>query len=155
MLIRPERITACDDAENEFVFQDPKTGENVGYNVRNVGTGMLGFAAAGITSAMSGVGGGTIKIPVMNVHMHMPMKAATATSSYVIGITAFSGAAVYLLGGVLDVYTAAVVILGAFAGSLIGLKMLPKIDTGSLRKYFSLLLLFLASVMILNTGGFL
>jgi len=109
--------------------------------------------AAGITSALSGVGGGTIKIPVMNVHMRIPMKVATATSSYVIGITAFSGAVVYLLSGVLDIETAAFVTIGAFVGSFMGLKILPRINAYSMRRYFSVLLLFLASVMLLRVGG--
>jgi uncharacterized membrane protein YfcA len=159
MFLRPERIItpARSDEGDDHVYHDSKTGEDVGYSVRNLRTGTLGFVAAGITSALSGVGGGTIKIPIMNVHMHMPMKAATATSSFVIGITALSGAAVYLLNGVLDehIQTAAIVVIGAFAGSLTGLKLLPKVNASSMRRYFSILLIFLASVMILNTGGFL
>ena len=155
MFLRPERLIPHDDppGADNFVYRDAKTDEEIRYNVRNAGTGMIGFMAAGITSALSGVGGGTIKIPVMNVHMRIPMKVATATSSYVIGITAFSGAAVYLLSGVLDIETAAFVTLGAFAGSLIGLKILPKINAYAMRRYFSVLLLFLASVMLLRVGG--
>ncbi|MDR0778756.1 MAG: sulfite exporter TauE/SafE family protein [Methanomassiliicoccaceae archaeon] len=159
MILRPERIIANDpsDKENDYVYHDTRTGDDIGYSVRNLRTGTVGFVAAGITSALSGVGGGTIKIPIMNVHMHMPVKAATATSSFVIGITALSGAAVYLLNGVLDehIQTAAAVVIGAIAGSLIGLRILPKINASSMRRYFSILLLFLASVMILNAGGFL
>jgi len=157
MFLRPERPISNDGtpAADDFVYHDAKTNEDIRYNVRNVGTGMLGFMAAGITSALSGVGGGTIKIPIMNVHMRIPIKVATATSSYVIGITAFSGAAVYLLSGILDIETAAFVTIGAFAGALMGLKLLPKINAGALRRYFSVLLLFLAAVMLLNTGGLL
>ena len=155
MIRRPERVTRSDDpgGVNSFVYHDPRTGEDINYEVKNIGTGMLGFVAAGMTSALSGVGGGTIKIPVMNVHMHIPLRVATATSSYVIGMTAFSGAVVYLLSGVLDVPVAAVVTIGAFVGSSIGVRLLPRIDTSSLRRYFSVLLLFLASVMLLNIGG--
>jgi uncharacterized membrane protein YfcA len=83
------------------------------------------------------------------------MKVAAATSSYVIGITAFAGAAVYLMNGMLDIQIAAVVVLGAFIGSKIGVKILPAIDAGRLRKYFSLLLAFLAAAMLLKIGGIL
>ena len=157
MFIRPERPAAHESSseEDRFVYHDAKTDEDVQYGVQNIGTGMLGFAAAGITSALSGVGGGAIKVPIMNVNMHMPMKVATATSSYVIGITAFTGAAVYLLSGVLDVYTASVVIVGAFIGSLIGTKILPMLNAGAMRRYFSVLLIFLAAVMLLHAGGIL
>ena len=155
MLLRPERLIQHDGppSADSFVYRDAKTDEDIRYNVQNVGTGMIGFMAAGITSALSGVGGGTIKIPVMNVHMRIPMKVATATSSYVIGITAFSGAVVYLLSGVLDIETAAFVTIGAFVGSFMGLKILPRINAYSMRRYFSVLLLFLASVMLLRVGG--
>lgn len=155
MFTRPEHPAenCAQGTGNVFLYRDQRTGEDIPYTVRNIRTGMLGFFAAGISSALSGVGGGTIKIPIMNVHMHIPMKAASATSSYVIGITAFSGAAVYLLSGVLDIPTAAVVTTGAFLGSVIGLRILPKIDAGDLKRYFSSVLLFLAAVMILNAGG--
>ena len=157
MFLRHERIIPYDPSSDgkNFVYHDSKTNNDVPYSVKNLGTGSVGFALAGITSALSGVGGGSIKIPVMNVHMHIPMKAATATSSYVIGITAFGGAAVFLLSGLLDIEAAAFVVVGAFVGSLMGLRLLPKFNAGALRRYFSVLLLFLASVMLLNVGGFL
>jgi uncharacterized membrane protein YfcA len=157
MFSRPERVISpgSDVDDHDNVYRDPKTGEEIAYCVRNMRTGMIGFAAAGISSALTGVGGGTIKIPVMNVHMHMPMKVATATSSYVIGITAFSGAAVYMLSGAVDILTASIVVFGAFIGTRIGLWILSGIDASSLRRYFSIVLIFLASVMILNTGGIL
>jgi len=156
MFLRPERLhDPSGDRDEDFVHCDPRTGNEIHYSVRNTGTGMMGFAVAGVASALTGVGGGAIKVPIMNVHMGIPMKVATATSSYVIGITAFSGAAVYLLSGVLDVLTAAVVILGAFIGSHIGLRILPKLDTSSMRRYFSTVLIVLAVVMILNAGGML
>jgi uncharacterized membrane protein YfcA len=74
-----------DIGEGRFVCNDTGTNDGIEYSVRNVRTGMMGFMAAGISSALSGTGGGAIKVPVMNVHMHMPMKAATATSSFVVG----------------------------------------------------------------------
>ncbi|MCL1904921.1 MAG: sulfite exporter TauE/SafE family protein [Methanomassiliicoccaceae archaeon] len=151
MFARPERVTS-DGRDGTFAYQDPKAGE-VRYEVKNIRTGMLGFFAAGITSPLSGVGGGAIKVPIMNVHMNIPMKVATATSSFVIGITAFAGAAVYLLGGVIEMQTAAIVIVGAFCGSRIGIRILPKIDPASLRRYFSVLLIFLAAIMFLRAGG--
>lgn len=157
MFMNPERTVGCDgdDLENgeTFEYRDPRTGEDVRYRVRNIRTGMLGFLAAGISSPLSGVGGGVIKVPIMNTHMDMPIKAATATSSLVIGITAFAGAAVYLISGTLDILVAAVVIVGAFIGSRTGVIVSSRIDSASLKRYFSVLLIFLAVVMILKAGG--
>ncbi|MCL1983830.1 MAG: sulfite exporter TauE/SafE family protein, partial [Methanomassiliicoccaceae archaeon] len=155
MFLRPERRVPDDEAEGEdvFVYHDHRTEKDVRYRVRNIRTGMVGFLVGGIISPLSGVGGGAINVPIMNVHMNIPMKVATATSSLIIGITAFMGAVVYLLNGVLDVQTASVVVIGAFAGSELGIRILPKIDTASLRRYFSVVLVFLAMVMFLKVGG--
>ena len=63
---------------------------------------MFASVGAGIVSALLGVGGGIIKVPVMNVAMGVPLKVATATSNMMIGITATSSAVIYLLRGEID-----------------------------------------------------
>ena len=102
--------------------------------------GMALCTVAGMISSMTGVGGGAIKVPLMNIYMHVPMKAASATSSYMIGITAFSGAITYFLGGQVLLGYAAGVAIGAFLGSLMGTALARRINGKHLRKYFSAVL---------------
>ena len=87
--------------------------------------------------------------------MNVPMKAATATSSYMIGITAFSGAIIYFVNGQVDLATAALVAVGSFIGAMFGSRLSRHIDGASLKKYFSVLLFVIAIVMIVRIGGML
>ena len=94
MAVSPERTDIGEGRENELTFEysDPASGvENRKYEVRNIRSGMALCTIAGAVSSMTGVGGGSIKVPLMNIYMHVPIKVASATSSYMIGITAFSG----------------------------------------------------------------
>jgi uncharacterized membrane protein YfcA len=56
--------------------------------------GVVGSFGAGIVSALLGVGGGIIKVPLMNLAMGLPMRVATATSNLMIGITAAASAVI-------------------------------------------------------------
>ena len=77
-----------------------------GYRVRRPGLGVVGATFAGIVSALLGIGGGIIKVPLMNVGMGVPLRVATATSNLMIGITAAASAIIYLLRGEIDPYVA-------------------------------------------------
>jgi uncharacterized membrane protein YfcA len=157
MIFRKEKI--IDDSEESgsmcFSYTDSKSQSVQRYKVENVKSGLLICTAAGVMSSMTGVGGGTIKIPLMNVHMHVPIKVATATSSYMIGITAFSGAIVYFIHGDLLLDYAAAIAVGAFIGTAIGTRVSKHINAGPLRKYFSILLFAISIVIFLEAGGIL
>jgi len=155
MIVRSERIIEPqekDDALN-FEYINEKTVKKERYSVKNVKTGLLMCTMAGAMSSMTGVGGGTIKVPLMNVHMHVPIKIASATSSYMIGITAFSGAIIYFLQGDLLLDYAAAIAIGAFLGSLVGTRLSKIIDSGPMRRYFSLLLFAVSVIIFLKAGG--
>ena len=47
--------------------------------------------AAGVFSALFGVGGGIVAVPLLILLTHLPERVATATSLGAIGITAFAG----------------------------------------------------------------
>lgn len=81
------------------------------------------------------------------------MKAATATSSYMIGITAFSGAMIYFLSDYLLLDVAGFVAVGTFIGAIIGSRISRRFDSSSLKKYFSIVTLAVAIVMFLQIGG--
>ena len=76
------------------------------YRIGRLRFGMLASVGAGVVSALLGVGGGIVKVPVMNVAMGVPLKVATATSNMMIGITATSSAVIYLLRGEINPYLA-------------------------------------------------
>lgn len=156
MILDPERVvepTDGSDGPMTFEYSDEANGEHVKYEVQNIKGGMVICTAAGMISSMTGVGGGAIKVPLMNIYMHIPIKAASATSSYMIGITAFSGAITYFLGGQVLLEYAAGVAIGAFLGALVGTRLARKINGKHLRKYFSVVLFFMAGLVLLQAGG--
>ena len=117
---------------------------------RNKGFGLgLSFAAGNI-SGLLGVGGGVMKVPILNLVMSVPLKIATATSSYMIGITAATAAIIYLLRGDVDLYKAAAIILGIFFGSRLGASISYRINVLTLRLLFAAILLYTAYKMILR-----
>ena len=158
MIVNPERTVepaTGEDTAMTFRYTDESVGEDVRYEVQNVGSGMGLCTIAGALSSMTGVGGGAVKVPLMNIHMHVPMKAASSTSSYMIGITAFSGAITYFLAGEVILAYAACVVIGAFVGSLVGARYARKVPARHLRKYFSIVLFFMAVLVLLQAGGIL
>ena len=142
-----------DEEGGEFTFHDIKTDKEIRYSLKNKPLGFVTCSAAGIISSLSGVGGGLIKVPIMNMMMGVPMKAATATSSYMIGITAFSGAIIYFLGGQVLLDVAAFTTIGTFIGAVIGSRISRVFDGSSMKRYFSILLFIIAGLMILRVGG--
>ena len=142
-----------DDENGKFMFHDVKTGKDTRYDLKNVPVGFTACSAAGVISSLTGVGGGLVKIPVMNTIMGVPMKVATATSSYMIGITAFSGAIIYFLNGQVILDVAAFTAIGTFIGAMVGSRLSKKFDGSSMKKYFSILVFIVAIMMILRLEG--
>ncbi len=124
-----------------------------GYLVDRLGFGAVGAVFAGVVSALLGVGGGIIKVPLMNLAMGVPLKVATATSNMMIGITATSSAVIYLLRDEIDPYIAGPVALGVFVGASVGARVVNRIDTRVLRMLFVVVLLVTAVQMGLKAVG--
>jgi uncharacterized membrane protein YfcA len=63
--------------------------------------GFIGIGlASGIVSALAGVGGGVITIPMMYYFQKMPLKLTLGTSSATVAITAFFSVTGYILSGI-------------------------------------------------------
>lgn len=120
------------------------------YRIHNLGLGLIGSIFAGVVSALLGIGGGLIKVPVMHVVMGVPLRIATATSNLMIGITASASAIIYLLRGGIDPYAAAPTAIGVFIGASIGSRVASRIDLRVLRGLFVAILLYTALQMLLR-----
>jgi uncharacterized membrane protein YfcA len=132
-------------------FADSLSGD--GYHVHRLRFGMVGAVFAGVVSALLGVGGGIVKVPLMNVAMGVPLKVATATSNMMIGITATSSAVIYLLRGEIDPYLAGPTALGVFVGASLGSRVAGRIDVRILRWLFVLVVLYTAFEMARRALG--
>jgi len=135
----------------EIVRTDPSFIERLsgpGYHVHRLGFGVVGSLFAGVVSALLGIGGGTVKVPVMNVVMGVPLRVATATSNLMMGITASAGAIVYLVRGGIDPYIAGPTAIGVFLGASIGSRVAHRIHVSVLRGLFVAILLYTAWQML-------
>src|SRR4051794_2323549 len=119
-----------------------------GYRVHRMGPGIVGSIVAGVASALLGIGGGLVKVPVMHVIMGVPLRVATATSNLMVGITASASAIIYLIRGGIDAYAAAPTAIGVFVGASVGSRVAHRIDLRILRALFVVILLYTAWQMI-------
>jgi uncharacterized protein len=96
--------------------------------------------AAGVFSALFGVGGGILAVPLLIIFLHLPERVATATSLGAIGITALAGSIVFAVRGDVEFGHAALVGLPAAAGALLGTALQQRITTSALSYAFAVLL---------------
>lgn len=96
--------------------------------------------AAGVFSALFGIGGGTIAVPLLILLVHLPERVATATSLGAIGITAVAGVIAYAFRGEVEVGHAALVGVPAVVGVLLGTALQQRITTSALTYGFALFL---------------
>ena len=99
------------------------------YEPKNYPLGLSASLVAGALSGLLGIGGGPIKVPVMYIFMDVPLMVATATSNFMIGVTAAASAIVYYRRGDILVEYAAPLAVGVFLGSLLGARLAPRIRT--------------------------
>jgi len=121
-----------------------------GYRVRNLGRGVVGAVGAGVASALLGIGGGIIKVPLMHLSMGVPFRVATATSNMMIGITAAASAVIYVIRGGVDPYVAGPTAIGVFLGATAGSRLAHRVDLRLLRLLFVVVLTYTAIQMLLQ-----
>ncbi len=128
-------------------FHDPARGAVVSYQVARLPLAMGVSSIAGVLSGLLGVGGGIIKVPILSSYCDVPIKAAAATSNFMIGVTAVTSAMVFFgRDEVIPMLTGASVI-GVFAGSRIGSVIGPKIHAERLRQAFAIVMVVIAMQM--------
>jgi hypothetical protein len=106
--------------------------------------------AAGLISALLGIGSGVLKIPAMDTALRLPIKVSTATSNFMIGVTAAASAGAYFMRGNIVPGIAGTVALGSVLGSLLGARILLASSSEKIRIFFIVVLLLLAVAMILT-----
>jgi uncharacterized membrane protein YfcA len=125
-------------------------GEPETYEVRNMRLGVVGATGAGVLSALLGVGGGIVKVPLMHLGMGVPLRVATATSNLMVGITAAASAVIYVIHGGVDPYVAGPTVIGVFLGASIGSRISHRVDVRVLRFLFVAVLLYTAFEMLMK-----
>jgi uncharacterized membrane protein YfcA len=127
-----------------------KSGELIHYKIANVPVGLGLMFVAGILSALLGIGSGIFKVMAMDGVMKIPMKVSSATSNFMIGVTATASAGAYFLRGDIRPEIACPVAVGIIAGSWLGALAMPKVPAAVIRKIFVIVLSVIAAQMLIK-----
>jgi len=154
----PDRGT--EQARNAEQARSPEPGSGFvaglggpGYEIKRLPAAAFGSVGAGIASALLGIGGGLIKVPLMHLVLGVPLRVATATSNLMIGITASASAIVYLIRGGIDAYVAGPTAVGVFVGASLGSRLGHRVGQRGLRVLFVLVLVYTAIEMVRRAAG--
>jgi uncharacterized membrane protein YfcA len=131
----------------------PDHGKEIAYSVTNVPLGFALMLGAGLVSGLLGIGSGALKVPAMDGAMKLPIKVSSATSNFMIGVTAAASAGAYYMRGDILPLLAAPVALGVLLGSLVGTRVMLGLPNRKLRQVFIFVLFFIAIEMGLKAGG--
>jgi uncharacterized membrane protein YfcA len=131
-------------------YQDAATGHKIAYRVQRLWAGLSISFVAGVMSGLLGIGGGVFKVPALNVLCGVPIKAAAATSTFMIGVTAAASAFLYFGHGEVDPQYTTAVVVGVVGGSWIGAYFNRFVHGALVRRVFALLLVGVAVQMFVR-----
>ena len=129
-------------------FHDVASGGQVAYRVTRTKLGFFLMYMAGAVSGLLGIGSGALKVPAMDLAMGLPIKVSTATSNFMIGVTAAASAGVYFARGEIDPFITAPVVTGVLIGSTLGSHVLGRINSAWLRGIFVAVLVWISGEML-------
>jgi len=137
----------------EGVYYDRRLDQEVKYRATRIGRGFGAMYAAGVLSGLLGIGSGAFKVLAMDHFMRLPMKVSTATSNFMIGITAAASAGIYFTRGDIHPLIAAPVAIGVLLGAYLGSVVMVRLRNATVRKVFLPVVVYLALSMILRSLG--
>jgi uncharacterized membrane protein YfcA len=117
------------------------------YRIRRLPVGLGSSLVAGAISGLLGLGGGIIKVPVLNTFCGVPIRVAAATSTFMIGVTAAASAILYFARGDMMLALTAAVVMGALPGSLLGARLSDRVRARSLKVLMAVVLLVVGARM--------
>lgn len=131
-------------------YFDKGLNQTIKYQVTNVPGGSIVMFFAGVMSALLGIGAGAFKVLAMDTVMKMPLKASSATSNFMMGVTGTASAIFYLFIGQINPILVTPIALGVLAGSFIGSRIMPYVPVKVLRWIFLVALLALGVQMFIR-----
>jgi uncharacterized membrane protein YfcA len=137
----------------EGVYHDARLGREVKYRADRVKVGFVVMWGAGVLSGQLGIGSGAFKVLALDYVMRLPMKVSTATSNFMIGITAAASAAVYFGRGDIHPMIATPVALGVMLGASVGTALMGRLRNTTVRALFLPVIVYLALSMIARGLG--
>jgi uncharacterized protein len=135
------------------VYHDQALDREVTYEAADTSPALGVMFGAGLVSGMFGIGGGVFKVLALDRFLNLPMKVSTATSNFMIGVTAAAGAGVLFAAGFVNPVIAAPAAVGTALGAYAGSRVLPGLRNRTVRLLFAPVILVLAIEVILRGLG--
>lgn len=133
-------------------FYDEESAGVVIYRITRLPLAISASFVAGNVSSMLGIGGGIIKVPILNAWCGMPMRAAAATSAFMIGVTATAGAVIYYGRGQILPILAAAAVLGVQLGSWGGMRFGQRASAKWLKILMAAVLIVVSGLMFVRAA---
>jgi len=135
------------------VYFDKRLNREVAYKVTGIPAAVGLMAVAGIISGLLGIGAGVVKVLAHEIAMKVPTKVSTATSNFMIGVTAAAGAGVYLRRGLVLPFLVVPVAVAALIGAFLGTKFMERMSNARVRQVFAAALGIIGIQMLLRGFG--
>ena len=150
-MIFPINKNSVSSSKRKWYYYHREFGDT-SYDI-NVPLAVLITGAVGLLCGMTGITGGTFKIPLMVLLCGVPMKVAIGTSSLMVSITALFGWSGHVLAGHFSLVLGLPLAVSAFLGGRVGAKLSVKADPAFLKKAFGVLLWLTAAYMLFKAYG--
>jgi uncharacterized protein len=134
-------------------YYDTVLKREVKYEVQGTRLALALMYIAGLVSGLLGIGSGALKVTAMDITMKLPIRVSSATSNFMIGVTAAASAGIYLARGYINPFLAAPVALGVLLGSVVGTYLLMVLKGQVIRWLFIGVLVVLTIQMLLKAVG--
>lgn len=134
-------------------YFDGAIDSEVRYSVERLPAAMGVSSMAGVVSGLLGVGGGIIQVPALTLLCRIPMKAAAATSNFMMGVTAVASAVIYYGRGYVSAPLAAACVVGVFVGSRAGVRLSDRIHGEAIRKAFAVVMVVIGIRFLVKAYG--
>ena len=151
------RTQSADDVsrvrELDSSYPDRDLGLDIAYRVERVPVGLILMYVAGLISALLGIGSGVLKVPAMDTALRLPIKVSSATSNFMICVTAAASAGAYFVRGEIVASITGPVALGSVIGAILGARLLVSISNQRIRVLFAAVLVVVAAQMLFAGFG--
>jgi hypothetical protein len=139
--------------ELDSSYPDRDLGLDIAYRVERVPVGLILMYVAGLISALLGIGSGVLKVPAMDTALRLPIKVSSATSNFMICVTAAASAGAYFVRGKIEAAITGPVALGSVIGAILGARLLVSISNQRIRVLFAAVLVVVAAQMLFAGFG--
>ena len=139
--------------ELDSSYPDRELGLDIAYRVEHLPIGLVLMYVAGLISALLGIGSGVLKVPAMDTALRLPIKVSSATSNFMICVTAAASAGAYFMRGEIVAAITGPVALGSVVGAILGARLLVSISNQRIRLLFAAVLIAVAVQMIFAGFG--